>query len=187
MKNIFAARDFEVPSDLPERLDSVTDEKPGTFRNMMADMGNLHEIEKWAFATSLSRLFNEIMQMDDIQFDNKMSLSRLSNTLWSVMFSYCLGTMKIDKHGFVHLGEIEDIAFVNSIMSADDIRFRTGKTMSLADFLKTLKVNTDEDCIKDIYKEVYKRRGSLKKTIVPSDMFKLAMTAINTADRIMKD
>lgn len=160
MKKVFKTRNFVVPSDLPEKLDK-TAKSEHKFIDMMAEAGNLHDIDTWALAVPVGWALKDIMEADGLP-EKRMSLERLTDALWVVMFAYCLGTMELDGDtGELIIGTMRDASYVMDVINYEKIQFRTGKVMPMGEFMDYVKGNTEN--VGDIYKDVSKRLFSYQQ------------------------
>lgn len=176
----FRAKKVDIPKDLPEILDKQSSNTGITFRELMAEKGELHDLETWALAASAGKTLKMILEQENLP-KKPMSKERLNDAVWVLMFAYCVGVMKVDKDGDVSLGQMNDIAEIKELNECEQIRFSTGKVMSIKDFTMVLHANAIG--ASEIYDTIAK--GTFKKKIVPYDYFKLAYAGLASCNELM--
>jgi hypothetical protein len=182
----FIATPVIVPSDLAERFDERAGMKAGHLRNLMAEAGKLHDIDDEMLSIALMAMVKHIMENPDLPDGVKpLSVERLSNVIYAVMFGYCIGTMRVDEDGDATIGEgIEDVKKAVDILVADKIKFANGKTMATKEFMSKLRNIAAPESLERVHKEIVKRHG-LHKGIKPSDASHVARVSIMTAKQLM--
>lgn len=182
----FIAEPVIIPNDLSEKYDEQVGNKPGHLRNLLADRGKLREIDEELLALGLMSKVKEIMQSKDLPDGVKpLSIGRLSNVIYVIMFAYCTGTMRVTEDYDVTFGEgLEDVQKAMELALSDKIKFVNGKTMPTKEFMVRLRNIADPDAIKDTYSQIVKRHG-LTKDISAKEAFHVAKVSIVTAKMLM--
>lgn len=183
---IFKAEPVVVPKDLAERFDKVTGNEQGFLRNLIADHGNLHVMEEELLAIGLMSMVKGLMEAKNLPDDTKpLTIERLSNVVYVIMFAYCTGTMGIDEDGDFHVGDgIEDVRTAIDVSTSRKIMFANGKIMPTQQFLAELRKIASPDSIGDTYKKIVRGRGLLK-SISPQSAFSVAKVSILACKELM--
>lgn len=176
----FKAKEIVVPSDMPERFDAVTNAKPGTFREFVAEKGDLHNIDREVLALGATRLLNDILGYDlpTNSAGDKLSLERFSSAIWFLGFIYALGIVRFDEKTLkLYTGNSDDYADTAKFREADKILLRTGKKMDTEDFLKKLSDITSEEALVNVYKDTVSTKPISRKKEVPQKHRLYAVTS----------
>lgn len=186
--SIFKAEPIVVPSDMAEKLDGVTGHNEGFLRNLIADSGNLHVLEEELLAIGLMTMVKGLMEDKNLPDEEKpLSIERLSNVIYVVMFAYCTGTMRVDEEGDVAVGNsMEDVKKSLEVPMSEKIQFANGKTMPTPEFMGKLKILASPKSIGGTYKKIVKRKG-LTKGITPQAAFSVAKVSILAAQDLTEE
>lgn len=175
----FTAKPVIVPNDMAEKLDEATGQERGYLRNLIADGGNLHELDEELLAMGLMSSVKGMLEDKHLHDNLKpLSVGRLANVIYVVMFAYCSGTMHVKDDGDVLIGEgLEDVKKAMDLQTSDKVKFASGATMPTAEFFMKLKFITSQSAVEKVYGRVVKRQG-LTKGVSPQDAFRVAKVAI---------
>lgn len=183
---VLVAREIEVPADLPELLDAMANHRGQPLRNILADEGKAHpdKMNKELINIALGREIRGLVMNDSLP-GKAGSVGRFRDVIFATTFAYILGTMYFAEDGGLSLGHNRDISFVAQLMDADKIKFRNGKTCDAQHFLLMMNVQTDENSIKHIYKDVF-GGNIVRKTPRASDWYNLARLVTTVGDKIVE-
>jgi len=187
MMKLFKAKPVVVPNDMAERYDKLTGQEEGFLRNMIADGGNLHDLEEEMLAIGLMSAVKGIMEEKRLPDSDPLSIERLCNVMYVIMFAYCIGTMTIQDDGEVSFGQdLKDVRKAIDVNLSKEIQFANGNIMPVPEFMGLLKEMTTPKYMERIYGKVVKRHGFIR-SIEPQDAFSVAkMAIIASKDLIMK-
>lgn len=183
---VLVAREIEVPADLPELLDAMGNNQGEPLRNILVEEGKAHpeKMNKELINIALSREIKGLMGNEALP-GKAGSIGRLRDVIFVATLSYILGTIYFAEDGDLNIGHNRDISFVAQLMDADKVKFRNGKTCDTQHFLLMMNVQTDEDSIKHIYKDVF--GGTIvHKTPSPVDWYNLAKLVTTVGDKIVE-
>lgn len=184
---IFKAEPVIVPNDLAERLDVATGQEKGYLRNLIADGGNLQELEEELLAIGLMSKVKGVLEDKNLPDECKaLSIERLSNVIYVIMFAYCTGTMHVLDDGDTTFGEgLDDMQKAIEVAKSDKIKFANGKTMHTVNFMRLLKSMSSPESVDSIYNRVVTRQG-LVRGVSPQAAFNVAKVSILAAKDLMK-
>jgi hypothetical protein len=183
---VLVAREIEVPADLPEKLDAMTNGKSKhTLREILVNDGKAHpdKMNKELIDIALGREIRNMMQSSVLP-GKPNTVDRLRDVLFASTFAYILGTCYFNEDGDFNIGHNRDISFVSQLLEVDKVKFRNGKTCDPQHFLLMLNVQTDEDSIKHIYRDIF--GGIMRKTPKGQDWYNLAKLVTTVGDKIVE-
>lgn len=185
--SVFKAEPVVVPDDLAERFDSESGHEKGYLRNLIADKGKLHQLDEELLAIGLMSFVKGLMSDKNIPDSTKpLSVERLSNVVYVLMFAYCIGTMRVEEDGDVTVGRgFDDLRKALDVQLSKKIKFANGKAMPVPEFMVTLKIASSPESIGDAYNKIVTRHG-LTKEITPQAAFDVAKTSIIGAKDVME-
>lgn len=184
--SIFKAEPVIVPNDLAEKFDEVTGQEKGYLRNLIAEGGNLHQLENELLAIGLMSMVKGIMEDKNLPDSKPLSVERLSNVIYVTMFAYCTGTMHVEEDGDVSFGtSLQDIKKAIDVASSNKIRFANGKTMVTDEFMHQLRAISAPNSIGETYGKIVKRHG-LTKGITPQAAFSVAKVSIIASKELIE-
>ena len=185
--SVFKAKPVVVPSDMAEKLDGVSGYEKGYVRNLIANAGRLHHIDEELLSIGLVSIVKGIMEDKNLSDNCKpLSLERLSNVVYVIMFAYCIGSMRVDDDcDVVFADNFDDAIKALDVQLSDKIKFANGKTMPVHKFIGMLRTASSPKSIGVVYNKIVTRQG-LTKVITPQAAFDVARTSIIGAKEIME-
>jgi hypothetical protein len=184
--SVFKAEPVIIPSDLAERFDRGTGQEEGYLRNLIADKGGLHQLDEELLSIGLMSMVKGLMEDKNLPDEFKpLSIDRLSNVIYVIMFAYCTGTMRVDEDGDVSFGHsLEDVRKAIEVATSKKIKFANGRTMDTPEFMAKLRATSSPESIGKTYNKVVTRQV-LTKGITPQSAFKVALVAIMASQDLM--
>lgn len=181
MSKVIKAREIAIPEGMAEILDGKAGRPAGELRNLLAESGKLHTLDREMLQICLGLQIRGIMEATELP-GKPMSLRRFSEMMWVTTLTYITGTLAFDENNDLQVGEMNDIKLFVDLMQADEFEFRGGKRIPAEALMAVVKQLTAEEQMKSIYDDI-SRKGLLKsKRLATGDAMKLAELVLNVAD-----
>lgn len=180
MKTI-KARKIEVPFNMTELLDKRAGNKAGILRDIIAELGELHSLDKYALRMAMGVTVKYMLETDELP-EKPMSLKRFTQMMWVMIVAYTLGTMSVDEDGEVHVGTQDDISFIGEVLSADYFEFRNGKRVPATSVLPRIQDLTSEGVLKEVFETIAGKGLRKRNRLSPEHALRIAGLIMQASD-----
>lgn len=189
-KKVMIAKEVRVPENLPELLDKRAGEEPGHYRSLVAQSGDLHELELRALATAMMTSVKETVERTDLPGGGPMTFERFENTMFMVCMAYTTGVIEVSDEGVVRFGGPDAMAHVSKLLDHDEIRLTNGAVLPVKEFISHMQDLTSKEALQETWDDFNPNKGVhsvIKRGKVPSiKWFKVTYAAIKSAQDIMR-